>query len=597
MKKHQFDVIVVGAGGAGLMAALYASKTANTAVISKLYPTRSHTGTAQGGVGAALASEEEDHWEWHAFDSVKGSDYLGDQDAIEFMCYEAVQAVYELEHYGLPFSRTPEGRIAQRPFGGHTNNVTGKPVRRACYAADRTGHMILQTLYQQCLKNNVNFFDEFQVVDLLIVNGAAAGVVAIELATAELHVFHAKSVIFATGGHGRVWDITSNAYAYTGDGIAITMRHGIPMEDMEFFQFHPTGIYKLGILITEGVRGEGGVLINGLGERFMEKYAPTVKDLASRDVISRAMYLEMKAGRGINGQRYLYLDCRPEIVNKYAALDGRKNLDGTPYTVTGETIIAKLPDIVDFARTYLGVDPVTQPMPVQPTAHYTMGGIPTNQYGEAVIDENNTVMPGLYAAGEVACVSVHGANRLGTNSLLDLIVFGKHSGLRAAEFALGSNFQPLPADPTEFTRAQFDAIRNAQGNEKILEIASTMKTVMTDCVGMFRTGEGMQSALETVRELRERHKHIPLHDQGKIFNTELINIWELGNLLEIAELVSVCALARTESRGGHARDDYPKRDDVNWLKHTLSWVRPNGEIELRYKPVVITKYQPKERVY
>ena len=597
MKKHQFDVIVIGAGGAGLMAALYASKTANTAVISKLYPTRSHTGTAQGGVGAALGNEEEDHWEWHTFDSVKGSDYLGDQDAIEFMCYEAVQAVYELEHYGLPFSRTAEGKIAQRPFGGHTNNVTGKPVRRACYAADRTGHMILQTLYQQCLKNNVNFFDEFQVVDLLVVNGAATGVVAIELGTSELHVFHAKSVIFATGGHGRVWDITSNAYAYTGDGIAITMRRGIPMEDMEFFQFHPTGIYTLGILITEGVRGEGGVLINGKGERFMERYAPTVKDLASRDVISRAMYLEMKAGNGINGQNYLYLDVRPETVNKYAALDGRKRLDGSPYTMTGEEIIAKLPDIVDFARTYLGVDPVAQPMPVQPTAHYTMGGIPTNRFGEAVIDENNTVMPGLYAAGEVACVSVHGANRLGTNSLLDLIVFGKHAGLRAAEFANGADFQPLPADPTEFTQTQFDAIRNAQGNEKILEISKKMKEVMMDCVGMFRTGEGMQSALETVRELRERYKHIPLHDQGKIFNTEMINLWELGNLLEISEVVTVCALARTESRGGHARDDFPKRDDVNWLKHTLSWMKPNGEIELRYKPVVITKYQPKARVY
>jgi succinate dehydrogenase / fumarate reductase flavoprotein subunit len=597
MKIHQFEVIVVGAGGAGLMAALYASKTANTAVISKLYPTRSHTGTAQGGVGAALGNDEEDHWEWHTFDTVKGSDYLGDQDAIEFMCYEAVQAVYELEHYGLPFSRTKEGKIAQRPFGGHTNNVTGKPVRRACYAADRTGHMILQTLYQQCLKNNVNFYDEFQVVDLLVVNGATAGVVAIELGTSELHVFHAKSVILATGGHGRVWDITSNAYAYTGDGIAVTMRHGIPMEDMEFFQFHPTGIYKLGILITEGVRGEGGVLINGKGERFMERYAPHVKDLASRDVISRAMYLEIKAGNGINGKNYLYLDVRPETVNKYAAIDGRKRLDGSAYIMTGEEIIAKLPDIVDFARTYLGVDPVAQPMPVQPTAHYTMGGIPTNKYGEVVIDDHNTVMPGLYAAGEVACVSVHGANRLGTNSLLDLIVFGKHSGLRAADFSQGSAFQPLPADPTEFTRAQIDAISNAQGNEKILEVSGTMKAVMMDCVGMFRTGEGMQSALETVRELRERYKHIPLHDHGKIFNTEMINIWELGNLLEIAEVVTVCALARTESRGAHARDDYPKRDDVNWLKHTLSWVKPDGQIELGYKPVVLTKFQPKERVY
>jgi succinate dehydrogenase / fumarate reductase flavoprotein subunit len=597
MKKHQFDVIVVGAGGAGLMAALYASKTANTAVVSKLYPTRSHTGTAQGGVGAALGNEEEDHWEWHTYDTVKGSDYLGDQDAIEFMCYEAVQAVYELEHYGLPFSRTDEGKIAQRRFGGHTNNVTGKPVRRACYAADRTGHMILQTLYQQCLKNNVNFFDEYQVIDLLVVNGAVAGVVALELDTSEIHIIHAKSVIFATGGHGRVWDITSNAYAYTGDGIAIALRRGIPMEDMEFFQFHPTGIYKLGILITEGVRGEGGVLINGKGERFMERYAPTVKDLASRDVVSRAMYLEVKAGNGINGKNYLYLDVRPETVNKYAALDGRKRPDGSPYTMTGEEILAKLPDIVDFARTYLGVDPIAQPMPVQPTAHYTMGGIPTNKYGEVVIDEKNTVMPGFYAAGEVACVSVHGANRLGTNSLLDLIVFGKHAGLRAAEYALGADFQPLPADPAEFTHAQFDTIRNAQGDEKILEISSKMKEVMMDCVAMFRTGEGMQSALETVRELKERFKHIPLHDQGKVFNTEMINIWELSNLLEISEVVTIAALARTESRGAHAREDYPKRDDVNWMKHSLAWLKPEGEIELRYKPVVITKYQPKERVY
>ena len=597
MKKHQFDVVVVGAGGAGLMSALYASKTANTAVLSKLYPTRSHTGTAQGGVGAALGNDEEDHPEWHTFDTVKGSDYLGDQDAIEFMCFEAVQAVYELEHYGLPFSRTAEGKIAQRPFGGHTNNVTGKPVRRACYAADRTGHMILQTLYQQCIKNKVKFFDEFQVIDLLVVNGAAAGVVAIELLTGEIHVFHAKSVVFATGGHGRVWDITSNAYAYTGDGIAIAMRKGIPMQDMEFFQFHPTGIYKLGILITEGVRGEGGVLTNGLGERFMEKYAPKVKDLASRDVISRAMYLEMQAGRGINGQRYLYLDVRPEVVNKYAALDGRKNLDGSPYVVTGEQILAKLPDIVDFARTYLGVDPVTQPMPVQPTAHYTMGGIPTNKYAEVVIDAHNTVMPGMYAAGEVACVSVHGANRLGTNSLLDLIVFGKFAGLRAAEYANGADFQPLPADPAENALAQFDAIRNAQGSENILQVASTMKTTMTDLVGMFRTGEGMTQALATIQELRERHQHIQLNDHGKIFNTEMMNIWELGNLLHIAEVVTACAKERTESRGGHARDDYPKRDDINWLKHTLAWVQEDGSIRLGYKPVVITKYQPKERVY
>ncbi len=597
MNIHQYEVIVVGAGGAGLMAGLYASKSAKTAIISKLYPTRSHTGTAQGGIGAALGNVEEDHPEWHTFDTVKGSDYLGDQDAIEFMCTEAVPAIYELEHMGLPFDRTPDGRIAQRPFGGHTNNVTGKPVPRACHAADRTGHMILQTLYQQCLKNNVTFFDEFQVVDLIMVDGKAAGVVAIELATGEFHVFHAKAVIFATGGHGRIWEITSNAYAFTGDGPAITMRRGLPLEDMEFFQFHPTGIYKLGILITEGVRGEGGVLINGLGERFMEKYAPKVKDLASRDVISRAIYMEIREGRGVNGQNYVYLDVRPETVNKYAALDGRKNPDGSPYTVTGEQILAKLPDIVDFCRVYLGVDPVTQPMPIQPTAHYAMGGIPTNKYGEALADEKNTVVPGLYAAGECACVSVHGANRLGTNSLLDLVVFGKYAGLRAAEYAKGADFAPLPDDPAGFARAQFERIRNADGTENAFDIAVTMKKVMFDDMGIFRSGKGMENALNVVRELKERFKHVRPTDTGSIFNMELMNIWELGNLLDLAEVTTVSALARTESRGGHSREDYPDRDDKNWLKHTMAFVDEQGRIALKYKPVVITKFEPKVRTY
>ena len=596
MNVHQFDVIVVGAGGAGLMAALYASRTANTAVLSKLYPTRSHTGAAQGGVGAALGNIEEDHPEWHTYDTVKGSDYLGDQDAIEFMCYEAVSAVYELEHMGLPFSRTPDGRIAQRPFGGHTNNVTGKPVRRACYAADRTGHMILQTLYQQCIRNQVNFYDEYQVLDLIMVNGYAAGVVAMQLSTGELHVFHSKSIIFATGGHGRIWEITSNAYAYSGDGIAITLRRGIPAQDMEFFQFHPTGIFKLGILITEGVRGEGGILINDLGERFMEKYAPTVKDLASRDVISRAMHLEMQAGRGIGGQRYLYLDVRPETVNKYAAIDGRLRPDGSPYAVTSGEILSKLPDIIDFCRTYLGVDPVTQPMPVQPTAHYAMGGIPTNKFGEVVIDEKNTVLPGLFAAGEVACVSVHGANRLGTNSLLDLIVFGKHAGLRAAEYANGAHFIPLPADADDFARSQLDALLNNDGKERPAKIAEDMKKVMNDHVGVFRTQTGMEEALTKLGELRERFRHVKVDDHGKIYNTDWLNTWELGNLLELAEVTTTAALARQESRGAHARDDFPKRDDTNWTRHSLAW-QDAGKIELRYKPVVITKFQPKERVY
>ncbi|PKN95147.1 MAG: fumarate reductase (quinol) flavoprotein subunit [Chloroflexi bacterium HGW-Chloroflexi-6] len=595
MNSHQFEVIVVGAGGAGLMAGLYASKTAKTAVISKLYPTRSHTGAAQGGISAAFGNSEEDRAEWHTYDTVKGSDYLGDQDAIEFMCNEAPQAVLELEHYGLPFDRTPEGRISQRPFGGHTNNVTGKPVRRACHAADRTGHMILQTLYQQCLKNNVNFYDEFQIIDLLMDGERAVGVIAIELATGELHTFHAKSVIIATGGHGRVWEITSNAYAYSGDGAAVVYRRGIPLEDMEFFQFHPTGIYKLGILITEAVRGEGGILLNGKGERFMTKYAPNVKDLASRDVVSRAIYLEIRDGNGVNGSNYVYLDVRPETVNKYAVIDGRTNPDGSPVNVTGEQILKKLPDIIDFNRVYLGVDPITQPMPIQPTAHYTMGGIPTNKFGE-VLNENGTPYAGLYAAGEAACVSVHGANRLGTNSLLDLVVFGKYAGLRAAEYANQVDYAPLPADPTEYTRQQFNALRNGDGKENLTDISNAMKKMMFEDVGVFRTEEGMQRALDTLAELRERYKHVRVQDTGKVFNTDLLNAWELGNLLELAEVVTLSALNRKESRGGHAREDFPKRDDQNWLKHTLAWKR-GEKIEIGYKPVVITKYQPKERVY
>jgi succinate dehydrogenase / fumarate reductase flavoprotein subunit len=596
MNIHQFDVIVVGAGGAGLMAGLYASRSAKTAVISKLYPTRSHTGTAQGGIGAALGSVEEDHPEWHTFDTVKGSDYLGDQDAIEFMCNEAIEAVLELEHMGLPFDRTPEGRISQRPFGGHTNNETGKPVHRACHAADRTGHMILQTLYQQCLKNKVTFFDEFQALELLIVDGKAAGVVAVELATGQLHTFHAKAVIFATGGHGRIFEVTSNAYAYTGDGCSIVLRAGLPLEDMEFFQFHPTGIYKLGILITEGVRGEGGVLINGKGERFMPNYAPKVKDLASRDVISRAIYTEIREGRGVNGKNYVYLDARPESVIKYAAQDGRTNLDGSPYTITADELLKKLPDIVDFNRVYLGIDPMTQMMPIQPTAHYTMGGIPTNKYGEVVVDDKNTVYPGLYSAGECACVSVHGANRLGTNSLLDIIVFGKHAGLKAAEYAQQAVFEKLPQSAEADSRSQFEVLKKGSGKENTFDIATEMKKTMFDLVGIYRTGKGMEEAIDKIKELKERYQHIRVTDTGGIFNTELINAWELGSMLDISDVVAECALNRTESRGGHSREDFSKRDDQNWLKHTLA-SKKNGKIEVSYKPVVITKYPPKERTY
>jgi succinate dehydrogenase / fumarate reductase flavoprotein subunit len=596
MNIHQFDVIVVGAGGAGLMAGLYASRSAKTAVISKLYPTRSHTGTAQGGISAALGNLEEDRVEWHTYDSVKGSDYLGDQDAIEFMCQEAPEAVLELEHMGLPFDRTAEGKISQRPFGGHTNNETGKPVSRACHAADRTGHMILQTLYQQCLKNKVNFFDEYQVLDLLTVNGKTVGVVAVELSTGELHTFHCKAVILATGGHGRIFEVTSNAYAYTGDGAAMILRHGLPLEDMEFFQFHPTGIYKLGILITEGVRGDGGVLINGKGERFMPKYAPKVKDLASRDVVSRAIYTEIREGRGVNGSNYVYLDVRPETVNKFAELDGRTNPDGSKYVVTGEQILKKLPDIIDFCRVYLGIDPVTQMMPIQPTAHYSMGGIPTNKYGEVVIDDKNTLFPGLYAAGECACVSVHGGNRLGTNSLLDLVVFGKYAGLRAAEYAGKVEFENLPPNADAGVRSEFDAFRQEVGQENAFDIATEMKKVMFDLVGIYRNEQDMQTAIDKVRELQLRYKRIKITDTGKIFNTELISAWELGNMLELAEVIAVSALNRKESRGGHSREDYPNRDDKEWLKHTLV-SKQASEITIGYKPVSITKYQPKERVY
>ena len=593
---HDYDVIIVGGGGAGLMAALHATRSARTAVLSKLYPVRSHTGAAQGGVCAALGNEEPDSPEWHTYDTVKGSDYLGDQDAIEFLCREAVTTIYELEHMGLPFNRTPDGRIAQRFFGGHTNNESGKPVRRACYAADRTGHMILQTLFQQCIKQGVTFCDEFQVLDVLIEAGASCGVVAVDLATGELHVFHAAAVVFATGGHGRAWEITSNAHSYTGDGVAVCLRRGVPAEDMEFFQFHPTGIYKLGILITEGVRGEGGVLVNDRGERFMERYAPTVKDLASRDVISRAMYLEMRDGRGIRGENYLHLDVRPETVNRYAEADGRTRPDGSPYRVTGEEILAKVPDIIDFCRTYLGVDPIQQPMPVQPTAHYAMGGIPTNLRAEVVVDERNTVLPGLYAAGECACVSVHGANRLGTNSLLDIIVFGKEAGQRAAEYARGAARPSLPADPTGEVRRRLERLHPPAGGERAGALRREMQVMMSQEVGVFRTAEGMQRAVDGLRQLQERYAQVRVDDPGRVFNTDVLEAWELGCLLEVAELTAVAALARTESRGAHAREDYPKRDDANWMKHSLAY-QEDGTVRLRYKPVTVTRFEPKERVY
>jgi succinate dehydrogenase / fumarate reductase flavoprotein subunit len=572
---QRYDAVIVGAGGAGLMAALQLAGHGQVAVLSKLYPTRSHTGTAQGGIGAALGNLEEDHWEWHMFDTVKGGDYLVDQDAAEILCREAIETVYDLEHWGLPFSRTPEGKIAQRPFGGHTRDYGKAPVRRSCYAADRTGHMILQTCYQQCIKNQVHFYDEYHVLDLLIEQGRCAGVVAMCLATGEIHTFHAKAVLFATGGCGKMFRVTSNAHSLTGDGMAVAYRRGIPIEDMEFFQFHPTGIYKMGILLSEAARGEGAILRNASGERFMERYAPTLKDLAPRDMTSRAIYQEIREGRGIDGKNYVHLDLTHL---------GKEVLD------------KKLPDITEFVRTYLGIEPLHDLVPIQPTAHYAMGGIPTDVEGRVVIDEKNTSLPGFYAAGEVACVSVHGANRLGTNSLVDILVFGRRGGRHAAKFIKENDWVPLPARADEPARALVSELKNSGGKERPADLRDALQDEMMDKASVFRDAKGLTAMREKLRELRARYRQAKIEDQSACYNTELLEVIELGGLLDIAEVLVESALARQESRGAHFREDFPKRDDPNWLKHTLAY-KGEKKVDFKYKPVTITKFEPKERKY
>jgi len=578
----EHEALIVGAGGAGLWAALELARAGvDAAVLTKLYPTRSHTGAAQGGVCAALGNLEEDHWEWHMFDTIKGGDYLVDQDAAEILAREAIETVIELEHMGLPFNRTPDGKIDQRRFGGHTRNYGEGPVRRACYAVDRTGHMILQTLYQQCIKLGVKFYDEYHVVDLLSEGaelgsgGRAAGVVAYRIADGEIHTIRSKAVLLATGGFGRMFRITSNAWSLTGDGVALAYRHGIPMQDMEFYQFHPTGVVGLGILLSEAARGEGGTLLNDAGERFMERYAPSMMELAPRDMVSRAMYQEIRAGRGIGGKDWVYLDVRHL---------GRKVIE------------EKLADIAEFARVYQGVEPISEPVPVQPTAHYAMGGVPTDLQTRVTRDERNTVVPGLYAAGECACVSVHGANRLGTNSLVDLLVFGRRAGRQMAADVRGTAMPVVDQDVADRVRGEIEGIRSAGKGEQASRLKRELADVMMDNVGVYRDEALLLEARTRVRDLRDRYRRVSVADKGRTFNTDLLEARELGYLLDCAETTVAAALARRESRGAHAREDYPARDDVNFLSHSLAYRDESGP-SLRYKPVTITKFQPKPRVY
>jgi succinate dehydrogenase / fumarate reductase flavoprotein subunit len=569
-----------------MRAAIEAGPHLKTAVISKLFPTRSHTGAAQGGMAAALANVEEDNWEWHTFDTVKGGDYLVDQDAAEILAKESVQAVIDLENMGLPFNRTPDGKIDQRRFGGHTRDHGKAPVRRSCYAADRTGHMILQTLYQNCVKLGIEFFNEFYVLDLVMTeyNGEQrpSAVVAFELATGDIHVFQGKSIVFATGGFGKIYKTTSNAHTLTGDGVGIIWRKGLPLEDMEFYQFHPTGLAGLGILLSEAARGEGGILRNASGERFMERYAPTIKDLAPRDMVARAMANEVREGRGAGPNKdYVLLDLThlpPEVID------------------------AKLPDITEFARTYLGVEPYTEPVPVFPTAHYAMGGIPTNIKTE-VLSDNDTVVRGLFAAGECACVSVHGANRLGTNSLLDINVFGKRAGIYAVEYAREADFVPVPDNAISDVEKLLAIARNSTGTEKVAVLRKELQDTMDKNAQVYRTEESLNEALDKIAELRTRYQNIQVQDRGKRFNTDLLEAIELGFLFDLSEVLVMTARERRESRGGHFREDYETRNDEKFMVHSMAYkldktpVKPGEDIRVDWKPVTVTNYPAMERKY
>ncbi len=568
------DVVIVGSGLAGLRAATELAGKLDVAVVSKVYPTRSHSGAAQGGIAASLGNEEPDSWEWHMYDTVKGGDYLTDQDAAEVLAQDAPRAVYELEHLGVPFNRTAEGKIAQRPFGGHTSEFGKKAVKRACHAADRTGRVILDTLYGDALRKGIKVYPEFQMMDLLVNDGRVAGVVAHELATGELHVLRAKAVLLATGGWGKVFKVTSNCFANTGEAVFMVYRAGFPLEDMEFVQFHPTGIYGLGVLISEAARGEGGILRNDAGERFMERYAPTIKDLAARDVVSRAIRTEIRQGRGIGGGDYVHLDL----------------------THLGKDRIAeKLSDISSFVRIYKGIDTSEEPIPVAPTCHYMMGGIPVTLHGRVLKDAESTV-PGLYAAGECSCLSIHGANRLGCNSLLDLVIFGRRAGMHIAEDIGQLDLADLPEDPMGRTRSKIETLLGRSSGERTSIIRAELQEAMSSHVSVFRDREGLASALETVRALEERYKTIAIDNHGRKFNTDLVEALELEALLGLAEAMVESALAREESRGAHYREDFPERDDEKWLKHTLVR-REDGGRSLSYKPVVVTRFTPKPRVY